>query len=62
MGKALYQEGVDKLLKTVFISPGDTLDSLKAVINRSFRELSIKILDSVCRDISLRVVLEKRKL
>ena len=42
MGKALYQEGVDKLLKTVFISLDDAQDSLKAVISRSFRELSLE--------------------
>ena len=60
MGKALYQEGVDKLLKTVFISPGDALDSLKAVISRSFREISIKMIDKA-NDESQRVMCRKGK-
>ena len=44
--KALYQEGIDKLLKTTFASPDDALDSLRAVLSRSFRELSIKTMVS----------------
>ena len=46
MSKALYQEGIDKLLKTTFASPDDALDSLRAVLSRSFRELSIKTMVS----------------
>ena len=41
-GKALYQEGVDKLLKATFISLSDAMNSLKAVLSRAFRELSVE--------------------
>ena len=39
--KKRYQEGTEKLLKTTFASIDDALYSLRAVLNRSFRGLSI---------------------
>ena len=61
MSKALYQEGIDKLLKTTFASPDDALDSLRAVLSRSFRELSIKAMVSKTSEKPQRVVCRKEK-